>query len=206
MRGNPKTPRVLRSQSGTTCNAPALYRFPLNATLEECPKKPLNPIHPGEILEEEFMRPLDLSANSLAKAIDVPVTRVSEIVRGRRGVTADTALRLGRFFGTTAELWLALQSEYDLRIARRDFEESIRVRVVPLKAVRPAASREVREPRATYDAPPRPRDHDRRRRRLGEEADNQVALDRLTRKDDPIVSFSDLKKRIVRRKSDRRRS
>ena len=86
--------------------------------------KNLEPIHPGEILEEEFMRPLGLSANALAKAIDVPVTRVSEIVRGRRGVSADTALRLGRFLGTTPELWLGLQSEYDLRIARRDFEDT----------------------------------------------------------------------------------
>jgi addiction module HigA family antidote len=98
--------------------------------------KHLAPIHPGEILEEEFMRPLGLSANGLAKAVDVPVTRISEIVRGRRGVTADTALRFGRFFGTSPELWLGLQSEYDLRVARRDFGESIESHVLPLKGAR----------------------------------------------------------------------
>ena len=93
----------------------------------------LDPIHPGEILEEEFMRPLGLSANALARRIDVPVTRVSEIVRGKRGITADTALRLGRLFGTSSELWLGLQSEYDLRVARQESGSSIQTRVVPLK-------------------------------------------------------------------------
>jgi addiction module HigA family antidote len=93
----------------------------------------LEPIHPGEILEEEFIRPLGLSANALAKALDVPVTRVSDILRGRRGITADTALRFGRFFGTSPDLWLGLQSEYDLRVARRDFGESIESHVLPLK-------------------------------------------------------------------------
>jgi antitoxin HigA-1 len=93
----------------------------------------LDPIHPGEILEEEFMRPLGLSANALARRIDVPVTRVSEIVRGKRGITADTALRLARLFGTSSELWLGLQSEYDLRVARQESGSSIETRVVPLK-------------------------------------------------------------------------
>jgi addiction module HigA family antidote len=81
--------------------------------------KLLDPIHPGEILAEEFMRPLGLSANALARALSVPVTRISEILRGRRGVSADSALRLARFLGTSAELWLSLQTEYDLRVARR---------------------------------------------------------------------------------------
>ena len=127
-------------------------------------KKNLEPIHPGEILEEEFMLPLGLSANALAKAIDVPVTRVSEIVRGRRGVSADTALRLGRFLATTPELWLGLQSEYDLRIARRDFEDTIRIRVLPLKAAKATAAGELRESAAAYRSRV-PRDADRRRRR-----------------------------------------
>lgn len=96
-------------------------------------RKQLEPIHPGEILEEEFMRPLGLSANALAKRIDVPVTRISEIVRGNRGVTADTALRLGRLLGTSSELWLGLQSEYDLRMAERDFSGDLKRRIVPLK-------------------------------------------------------------------------
>jgi addiction module HigA family antidote len=95
--------------------------------------KRLEPIHPGEILEEEFMRPLGLSANSLARRIDVPVTRISEIVRGKRGITADTALRLGRLFGTSSELWLGLQSEYDLRVARRESASAIQTRITPLK-------------------------------------------------------------------------
>jgi antitoxin HigA-1 len=163
-------------------------------------KKQLHPIHPGEILEEEFMRPLRLSANALAKAIDVPVTRVSEIIRGRRGVTADTALRLGRFLGTTAELWLAIQSEYDLRVARRDLEESIRARVVPLKTERPAALLEISEPTAAYGRRASRRDQDRRRRRLADRVDNEIALDRLKREGDPVVSSPDMRKRISPRK------
>jgi addiction module HigA family antidote len=91
----------------------------------------LDPIHPGEILAEEFLKPSGLSANALAKALAVPVTRISEIVRGRRGVSADTALRLARYFGTSAELWLGLQAEYDLRVARRAVGEEIR-RGVPV--------------------------------------------------------------------------
>jgi len=97
----------------------------------------LEPIHPGEILEEEFMRPLGLSANSVARRVDVPVTRISEIVRGKRGITADTALRLARLFGTSSDLWLGLQAEYDLRVARRDLAGAALSRIVPLN--RPAS-------------------------------------------------------------------
>ena len=93
----------------------------------------LEPIHPGEILEEEFMRPLGLSANGLARRIDVPVTRISEIVRGNRGITADTAVRLARLFGTSSELWLGLQAEHDLRVAERDLAGAIHSRIIPLK-------------------------------------------------------------------------
>ncbi len=116
----------------------------------------LDPIHPGEVLEEEFMRPFGLSANGVAKRLDVPVTRVSEIVRGNRGITGDTALRLARFFGTSPELWLGLQAEYDLRVARREVGESVERRVVPLKRSAltyegPASGvSEVRELTATY--------------------------------------------------------
>jgi addiction module HigA family antidote len=91
--------------------------------------KLLDPIHPGEILAEEFLKPSELSANALAKTLGVPVTRISEIIRGRRGVSADTALRLARYFGTSAELWLGLQAEYDLRVARREVGEDILRRV-----------------------------------------------------------------------------
>lgn len=81
-------------------------------------KKKLNPIHPGEILAQDFMAPRQLTANGLALALRIPANRVSEIVRGRRAITADTALRLGRYFNTSADLWLGLQFEYDLRVAR----------------------------------------------------------------------------------------
>ncbi len=91
----------------------------------------LDPIHPGEILREEFMAPLGLSANALALALRVPVTRISEILRGRRSITPDTALRLARYFGTSADLWLGLQSEHDLRKARRLLQSQVERDVQP---------------------------------------------------------------------------
>ncbi|EPD28671.1 MULTISPECIES: HigA family addiction module antitoxin [Actinotignum] len=72
------------------------------------------PIHPGEILEEEFLAPLDITQHKLAIAIEVPPRRINEIVHGKRRITADTALRLGRFFGTSAQFWINLQTHYDL--------------------------------------------------------------------------------------------
>lgn len=78
--------------------------------------KKISPIHPGEILQEEFLRPLNLSEYRLAKDISVPARRINEIVHGDRAITADTALRLGRFFGTSAQFWINLQSHYDLEI------------------------------------------------------------------------------------------
>ena len=75
-------------------------------------------IHPGEILREEFMKPLGLTAYQLAKDLHVSIPRIHDIVRERRGVTADTALRLGKYFGTDAQTWMNLQADYDLRIAR----------------------------------------------------------------------------------------
>ncbi|MCL4820678.1 MAG: HigA family addiction module antidote protein [Vicinamibacteria bacterium] len=82
-------------------------------------RKELEPIPPGEILLEEFMRPLGLSAAALARAIRVPPNRVSQILAGKRSVSADTALRLGKYFGVSPEIWLELQADYDLRVARR---------------------------------------------------------------------------------------
>ncbi|RJR38719.1 MAG: addiction module antidote protein, HigA family [Desulfobacteraceae bacterium] len=79
--------------------------------------KQLHPIHPGEVLMEEFLKPLGLSQNRLALSIGVPPRRVNEIVLRKRRVTADTALRLARFFGTSPEFWLGLQSQYDLDLA-----------------------------------------------------------------------------------------
>ena len=78
----------------------------------------LNPVHPGEVLLEEFMQPLGLSANGLAKSLGVPTNRITAIVNGTRGVTADTAIRLGLAFETTPEFWINLQSRYDLDVAR----------------------------------------------------------------------------------------
>ena len=74
-------------------------------------------IHPGEILREEFLVPLNLSANALAIALGVPAPRINDIAREKRGVTADTALRLSRYFGTSAEFWMGLQADFDLRLA-----------------------------------------------------------------------------------------
>ena len=76
--------------------------------------------HPGEVLREEFLAPLGLSANALATALRVPVTRISEIIHERRAVTADTALRLGRYFGTSPEFWMNLQQAYDLSVVAKD--------------------------------------------------------------------------------------
>ena len=81
--------------------------------------KLLAPIPPGEILYEDFMKPLGVSINALAREIAVPPNRISEIVSGKRSITADTALRLGKYFGVSAELWLSLQVDYDLRVAKR---------------------------------------------------------------------------------------
>ena len=81
-------------------------------------RKRLEPIPPGEILLEEFMKPLHLSINRLARDIDVPPNRISAILRGKRTITADTALRLGKYFGVSPEIWLDLQSDYDLRVMR----------------------------------------------------------------------------------------
>ncbi len=77
-------------------------------------KKKLNPIHPGEVLSEEFLKPMGLSQNRLALNMGVPARRINEIVLGKRGISADTALRLARFFGTSAEFWMGLQAQYDL--------------------------------------------------------------------------------------------
>jgi addiction module HigA family antidote len=81
-------------------------------------RKRFRPIPPGEILLEEFMKPLRISINRLARDIDVPPNRISAIVRGKRAITADTALRLGKYFGVSPEIWLDLQSDYALRVLR----------------------------------------------------------------------------------------
>ena len=92
----------------------------------------LAPIHPGEILREEFMKPRDLSQNALARALNVPPRRINEIVLEKRSITADTALRLARYFGTTAEMWAGLQADYDLRLARYEKQKQIERDIEPL--------------------------------------------------------------------------
>ena len=99
-------------------------------------KKPrrLPPVHPGEILLEDLLKPLDISINRLGRELRVPVTRVSEIVNGRRGISADTALRLARYFGTTPEFWMSLQAAYDLDAAQRVSADQIVRDVHPREA------------------------------------------------------------------------
>ena len=91
--------------------------------------KYLDLIPPGEILYEEFMKPAGLSINQLARDIDVPPGRISEIISGKRAITANTALRLGKYFGVSPEVWLKLQIDYDLRIAKRTTWPQIESRV-----------------------------------------------------------------------------
>jgi addiction module HigA family antidote len=81
-------------------------------------KKVLPPVHPGEVLRQEFMQPLGISINALARELHVPVSRISKIVNEERGITADTAMRAARYFGTSAEFWMNLQSRFDLLVAR----------------------------------------------------------------------------------------
>jgi addiction module HigA family antidote len=92
-------------------------------------QKLLDPIHPGEILLEDFMKPMDISINRLARDLSVPPGRISGIVNGKRGITADTALRLGKYFDVSPQTWMGLQSEYDLRVAQRTIGPDLDKRV-----------------------------------------------------------------------------
>ncbi|MCC5913363.1 MAG: HigA family addiction module antidote protein [Balneolaceae bacterium] len=85
----------------------------------------LNNIHPGEVLKMEFLKPMDISAYRLAKETFIPQTRISEIIRGKRRITADTALRFSKFFGTSAKFWLGLQDDYDLEEETREKEKEL---------------------------------------------------------------------------------
>lgn len=96
--------------------------------------KKLSPVHPGEILQKEFLEPMGLSQNKLAMALHVPARRINEIVLGKRGVTADTALRLSRYFGMSPQFWLGLQMDYELDVAEDSLEGRIEKEVVPMSA------------------------------------------------------------------------
>lgn len=94
----------------------------------------LPPVHPGEILRDDFLEPIKISVYALARAIKVPRSRVNDIVVGRRGITADTAFRLARYFGTTPEFWINLQSRYDLDVAERTLRRRVEREVTPRAA------------------------------------------------------------------------
>ena len=94
----------------------------------------MEPVHPGEILLEEFLKPMGISQYRLAKEIHVPLRRVNEIVLGRRGISADTALRFARFFGTTPEVWQNLQSQYEMDVAKGNIWSKIMKTVRPLRS------------------------------------------------------------------------
>jgi addiction module HigA family antidote len=94
----------------------------------------IQPPHPGETLKEDYLVPLDMSVNALAKALGIGAARLNEIVRGERGVTADTALRLARYFNTSPEFWLNLQNLYDLRLAQQKAGSRIERKVQPRQA------------------------------------------------------------------------
>ncbi len=94
----------------------------------------MRPPHPGDTIKEEYLVPLGMSVNALAKELGIGAARLSEVVRGRRGVSADTALRLARYFGTTPEFWTNLQAFYDLRVAERKSGRKIERQVKPRQA------------------------------------------------------------------------
>ncbi len=96
-------------------------------------KRDLPPVHPGEILLEDFLNPLGITRYRLAKSIGVPQRRIDEICAGKRAITADTAMRLARFFGTDAQSWMNLQAAYDLEVAEMNLAERIEREVKPLK-------------------------------------------------------------------------
>jgi len=97
-------------------------------------KNGMRPVHPGEVLREDFLKPLGMSAHALSKALHVPAGRVNDIVLERRGVTPDTALRLARFFGGDAQSWLNLQQMHDLKLAERESATRIEAEIEPLAA------------------------------------------------------------------------
>lgn len=99
-------------------------------------KNGMRPVHPGEVLREEFLAPLETSVNALAKALSIPTPRLNDIVRERRGISADTAMRLARYFGGDARSWMNLQSAYDLRVAEIANAQRIKREIKPVAGTR----------------------------------------------------------------------
>jgi len=94
----------------------------------------MRPIHPGEIIKEEYLAPLNMSANALAVALRVPAPRINDVIRQKRGISIDTALRLARYFNTTPQFWMNLQISYDLKMAKQNMTK-IENEIIPLKAI-----------------------------------------------------------------------
>lgn len=97
-------------------------------------KNRMRPVHPGEVLREDYLKPLEMTAHALAKALHVPPPRINDVVRKRRGITADTAMRLARYIGGDARSWLNLQTAYDLRFAERQNAKRIERQIAPAAA------------------------------------------------------------------------
>lgn len=97
-------------------------------------RRKLNPLHPGEVLQKEFLEPVGMSQNKLAMALHVPARRINEIVLGKRGITADTALRLARYFGMSPQFWLGLQMDYELDVAQDSLDAKIAEEIMPMAA------------------------------------------------------------------------
>ena len=100
----------------------------------KAPANCMRPVHPGEILREEYLKPMDMSANALAKALKVPASRINDSVLERRGVTVDTAMRLVRYFGGDVQSWLNLQTAYDIKVAQKELARRVEQEVVPMAA------------------------------------------------------------------------
>ena len=98
------------------------------------PKNGMRPVHPGEVLREDFLKPLGMSANALANALSVPASRINDIVLERRGVTVDTAMRLTRYFGGDVQTWMNLQITYEIKIAEKALSKRVQTEVQPLAA------------------------------------------------------------------------
>lgn len=98
------------------------------------PKNGMRPIHPGEILREDYLKPLGMSANALAQALRVPASRINDIVLERRGVTVDTAFRLVRYFGGDALTWMSLQTAYEIRLAEATLAKRVEEEITPMAA------------------------------------------------------------------------
>jgi len=94
----------------------------------------MRPVHPGEVLREDYLKPLDMSANALAKALKVPASRINDIVLERRGVTVDSAMRLVRYFGGDVQTWMNLQTAYDIKVAQKTLAKRVEKEIEPLAA------------------------------------------------------------------------